>query len=122
MILFEFSAPAPAVSATRRVSRQVRYQREGLWREAAWIAAMAHTNRVERPQRRSLVHVTLPVASVPRRREPSDFTTTVSLVVDGLVHAGLWPDDTPEFVKTDEPSFWTASTVLVEISMIGVDV
>lgn len=69
----------------------------------------------------SLVHVTLPVKSVNTRRDPHNFVATVKPIIDGLVHAGLWPDDTAAYVKTDEPSFWNASSVLVEISMIGAD-
>lgn len=117
MILVEFRPPAPLVG----VQRQLRCQRAGLWREAAWVAAMAQLRPAERPQRRSLVHVTLPKDPASKWHVSKDLSPTIGAIVDGLVHAGLWPDDTSEYVKVDEPSFWTASSVLVEISMIGQD-
>jgi crossover junction endodeoxyribonuclease RusA len=122
MILIEFAPPAPLLSSNDRLHHMKRYQREGLWQEAAWAFALAQIKPADRPQRRSLVHVTLPCKSLKTRRDPHNFFATVKPIVDGLVHAGLWPDDTPEYVKVDEPSFWTASSVLVEISMIGQDV
>lgn len=45
--------------------------------------------------------------SVPvgvRRRDPHNYFPTVKPVVDGLIDAGLWPDDTPEWVTTTEPT------------------
>lgn len=121
MILIEFAPPDKLLSLNDHVHWRVQRQREGLWRETAWAHALKQIKPSERPQRRSLVHVTLPVRSMSTRRDPHNFFATVKPIVDGLVHAGLWPDDTAEFVKTDEPSFWTASSVLVEISMIGQD-
>jgi crossover junction endodeoxyribonuclease RusA len=122
MIFVEFAPPAPLLSLNDRLHHMKRYQLEGLWREAAWAHALHQLAPAERPQRRSLVHVTLPCRSLNTRRDPHNFVATVKPIIDGLVHAGLWPDDTSEYVKTDEPSFWTASSVLVEISMIGADV
>lgn len=40
-----------------------------------------------------------------RRRDPHNYYPTIKAIVDGLVDAGLWPDDTPDFVSTREPSF-----------------
>lgn len=121
MLLIEFAPPDKLISLNDRMHWSKRYQREKLWAEATWVHALQQIKPAERPQRRSLVHVTLPVKSVNTRRDPHNFFATVKPIIDGLVHAGLWPDDTPEYVKVDEPSFWNASSVLVEISMIGQD-
>lgn len=42
------------------------------------------------------------------RRRPSDrvqvvYFAAVKACVDGLVDAGIWPDDTPDWVTTTEP-------------------
>jgi hypothetical protein len=39
-----------------------------------------------------------------RRRDPHNYVgTIVKSIVDGLVLAGVWPDDTPEWVQVAEP-------------------
>ena len=38
-----------------------------------------------------------------RRRDPHNYFATVKPIIDGLVDAGLWPDDTPDHVATLEP-------------------
>jgi crossover junction endodeoxyribonuclease RusA len=40
-----------------------------------------------------------------RRRDPHNYYPTIKAIVDGLVDAQLWPDDTPEWVHTNEPTF-----------------
>lgn len=49
------------------------------------------------------VLVTLPFARAGRR-DPHNYTSTVvKAIVDGLVRAGLWDDDTPEHVRVADP-------------------
>ena len=48
------------------------------------------------------VHILLPVAD-RRARDPHNYFKTVKPIVDGLVDAGLWPNDTPDWVTTVEP-------------------
>lgn len=49
------------------------------------------------------VQLVLPVKD-GRRRDPHNYVgTVVKAVVDGLVDAGLWPDDTPAWVSVLEP-------------------
>lgn len=50
-----------------------------------------------------MVTVALPVYGL-YRRDPHNFFVTVKHVVDGLVDAGVWPDDTPDWVTTTEPT------------------
>lgn len=38
-----------------------------------------------------------------RRRDPHNWFATVKPVIDGLVQAGLWPDDNSDHVTTTEP-------------------
>ena len=50
----------------------------------------------------SMVVVTLDVPD-RRRRDPINFTPCTKALVDGLVSARFWQDDTPEWVTTCEP-------------------
>lgn len=50
----------------------------------------------------SLVVVTLDVPD-RRRRDPINYTPCIKALVDGLVSARWWRDDTPEYVTTCEP-------------------
>lgn len=52
-----------------------------------------------------------------RRRDPHNFAPTLKHVIDGLVDAGLWPDDTPEYVRTLEPALAVRRDRLVRISI-----
>jgi crossover junction endodeoxyribonuclease RusA len=45
---------------------------------------------------------------VGRRRDPSNYVdSVVKWMVDGLVRAGVWPDDNPEYVEVLEPRLVT---------------
>lgn len=50
----------------------------------------------------AIVEVRLPVRD-SRHRDPHNYFATVKPIIDGLVDAGLWPDDTPDWVTTVEP-------------------
>ena len=58
----------------------------------------------------------MPVKSLKTRRDPHNVFATVKPIVDGLVDARFWPDDTAEWVTVLEPEFWTGGMVLVEIT------
>ncbi len=75
------------------------------WRGGASCAAWRRDN-CERPpatyMNPAMVCVTLDVPD-KRRRDPANFFPCVKAIVDGLVDAGWWPDDTPEWVTVVEP-------------------
>jgi hypothetical protein len=53
---------------------------------------------------------------VGRRRDPSNYVdSVVKWMVDGLVRAGVWPDDNPEYVEVLEP-------LLVKVARPGANV
>jgi Holliday junction resolvase RusA-like endonuclease len=61
------------------------------------------------------VRVSFPVTQ-NRRRDADNPAPTVKAIVDGLVDAGMWPDDTPEWVETLGSRFVKGATeVVVEI-------
>jgi len=91
MVTFTMRAPGPA--PTPRASRA--------WRTLT--ALSARNLAVPCP---ADVHVQLDVRDA-RRRDPHNLYPTIKAIVDGLTDAGCWPDDTPEYVTTHEPTFRT---------------
>lgn len=82
------------------------------WRRAAWAAA---NNTRMRDLGPCYITVTLPVPD-RRRRDPHNFFATVKPIIDGLVDAKFWPDDTRQWVTTVEPVLEVgASTVSIEL-------
>lgn len=62
------------------------------------------------------VTVALPVVG-DYRRDPANYYPTVKAVVDGLVLAGVWPDDTPEYVTVNEPILWHEAHAEVRLEL-----
>ena len=92
-----FTPPAPLMNMNERLHWAEERRRAKAWRKAAKTAAVDVG-----PQPPCWITVELPVRG-RIRRDPANWTTTVKHIVDGLVDAGLWPDDTPEHVTTTEP-------------------
>lgn len=97
-----FDAPAPLLNLNDRMSWRPRGVFVEAWRRAAWAAAVQIGQPAVRRRPASWVTVSLPVAD-RRRRDPHNFAPTMKAIIDGLVDAGVWPDDTPEYVTTTEP-------------------
>lgn len=76
------------------------------WREAAYWAACEWRSK---PKQRRLSNLAVVTCVFPvttnRRRDPHNYFPTLKPIIDGLTDAGLWPDDTPEYVRTIEPVF-----------------
>jgi Holliday junction resolvase RusA-like endonuclease len=51
------------------------------------------------------------------RRDPSNYLPAVKALVDGLVDAELWPDDTPDYVSVAEPILKVGGQVEVRITV-----
>jgi crossover junction endodeoxyribonuclease RusA len=98
------------------------------WRGMAKLAAQSWRNKNRsdwnrHKNRPALVCVTIPFPD-RRRRDPMNYTgTVVKAVVDGLVDAGLWPDDGPEWVEVADPVIVVDTTrrqlVTVTISLVS---
>lgn len=100
--VIEFPAPAPLITMNQRHHWHEQRRLTRLWRAAAHQAAHGHIPPgTTLPP--SIVAIELPVFG-KRRRDPHNYFSTVKPVVDGLVDAGLWDDDTPEWVTTIEPA------------------
>jgi len=117
-LVVTFPAPGKLLSMNDRDHWRARARKVKDWRAVASYAAQDRT-RHPRLLGPSVVHVTLPVAD-SRRRDPHNYYPTIKAIVDGLVDAGLWPDDTPEWVRTVEPTLAPkAPCVVVTITPMG---
>ncbi len=90
----------------RNLNPYVRAERIRAWKEAAALGWTSHcaSNNHGRSLNPALVRVGIPF-SVKRRRDPHNYCgTVVKAVIDGMVRAGAWKDDTPEFVEHLSPS------------------
>jgi crossover junction endodeoxyribonuclease RusA len=101
-----FSQPADTLTMNHRWHWSRRSVVTRCWRSAAMFAAVAQLGAGPSARRRPpcMVRVTFPVA-VDRRRDPHNMAPTVKAIVDGLVDAGVWPDDTDTWVIVLDPRF-----------------
>lgn len=97
-----FDAPDKALSMNERLHWAAKAERVAAWRHATNIQARAQLLE-PRGLGPSLVQVSLRFPHA-RRRDPHNYVATVKPIIDGLVDAGVWPDDTPEHVRTLEPT------------------
>jgi crossover junction endodeoxyribonuclease RusA len=96
----EFDIPAKCLTMNQRLHWAQKAKISRLWRDAACDAGL--TQVMTLPGGPSLVTVHLPVKG-NRRRDPHNWFPTIKPIIDGLVDAGLWPDDTPQWVRCTEP-------------------
>lgn len=102
MIVVEFVQPDKALNANQQLHWADKARRVKAWRTAG--CRWAEHYRVGcRP--RSIVGISLPVRSLKVRRDGANWHPTLKAVIDGLVDAGVWPDDNGEWVVTAEPAF-----------------
>lgn len=100
--VFAFPAPTRLLNMNERLHWTTERARAKAWRTTARIN-VPKSVPTDGALPAALVHVALPVLGA-RRRDPHNYFPTVKHIVDGLVDAGLWPDDTPEYVTTLEPT------------------
>lgn len=98
-----FEAPSPPLSINQanRMHWAQKKRKLDPWRDAA-AASWADSDQATRDMPCS-VQVILPFRT-NQRRDPHNYTgTVIKAVVDALVRAGAWPDDTPEWVSVMDP-------------------
>jgi crossover junction endodeoxyribonuclease RusA len=108
-----FPAPGKLLNLNDRTHWRPKAELNRMWRQAAFIAA---TNAQYGMLPPCTVACCFPVRSLKVRRDPSNWYATVKPIVDGLTDAGLWPDDTAEWVATVEPTFHKGGMVVVELT------
>lgn len=100
MIEFSFPAPTERLTKNQRLHWAHRSKLVAEWRQAAFLAGRQYrlTSRIaQHAVPPSVLTVTFEVPDM-RRRDADGPAPTVSAIQDGLVDAGFWPDDTPEYV------------------------
>lgn len=97
-----FPPPAKLLSMNDRMNWRPKAKLTADWLGAAKLAGQIARRKARWEPCPVVVSVTLPVRD-SRRRDPHNYFATVKPVVDGLVLAGIVPDDTPEWVTTIEP-------------------
>lgn len=118
-LVIEFAAPATVMSMNDRMHWRPKAALTALWVEAAQVAGLQWRRRTRWKPKPCTVQLVVPVRD-NRRRDPHNYFATVKPVVDGLVLAGVWPDDTPEWVRTIEPAIAVgASLVAVVLELRG---
>lgn len=111
-----FSAPTQPWSLNQERTKHWSWRARHVkaWRTFARHAALLVEHPRELPP--SIVSVTLPFER-HARRDPSNYLPAVKATIDGLVEAGLWPDDDATWVTVEEPVLVITSdpTVTVRI-------
>jgi crossover junction endodeoxyribonuclease RusA len=110
-LVVSFFPPAPLLTLNQRMHWGPKSRHIGEWRKAAWAAAnnrRRHPSFPDTPLPRSLLKFSLPVKSLLVRRDPHNFVATTKPIIDGLVDAKFWPDDTPDYVVSTDPEFHTS--------------
>jgi len=107
-VIIRFPPPAKPLNMNERLHWSQRARRTKAWRQAAATAAMA-IKKSQRGQPPSTVSISLPVRSLKVRRDPSNWAPTLKAAIDGLIDAGVFPDDDSRWVTTFEPAFHLGS-------------
>lgn len=120
MIVIRFPPPARPLNMNDRKHWAAKANLVASWRSAACYAALEATNKwLKRNQPFSIVQLVIPVRSLKVRRDPSNWYPTVKAVVDGLVDAGVFADDSSKHLATVEPEFKQGGDVEVHITEAG---
>lgn len=100
MTEFSFLAPDKRLSLNDRIHWSVRARRNTTWKNTTRLHAVDHANRTRmiKPLGPSRVHVEFIVAQ-QRRRDADNAMASVKPILDGLVAAGWFVDDTVERVQ-----------------------
>jgi hypothetical protein len=125
MVLLTFKAPTHPLSEneSRRLHWAARSRRLKPWATvtaAAWRVADQKDRDTLLGQRIN-VQVSIGFARSGRRDPHNYVSTVVKTIVDALITEGMAPDDTPEYVRVEEPQFVVSKDpeILVLLTPIG---
>jgi hypothetical protein len=122
MITLELgAAPAKPLSMNERgySNYHKRHRLTAPWKaRAKEVAELAEVTGLPLPLEGGpwLVTVVVPVKG-DYRRDPHNYMPVVKAVIDGLVAAGVWPDDTPQYVCATEPALVTDGLARVNLTL-----
>lgn len=112
VIELRFEKPGKPVTANDRLHWAEKRRRLLPWRHAVRLAWVLAGEPQPGP---STVSILFPVAD-RRRRDPSNLMPTQKALIDELVRAGCWPDDTPEWVLEHMPQVYVGTEVVMRIT------
>lgn len=105
MVVLELGPPPEpplSMNQANKMHWAERRRRTDPWKLLAWATAVnAHLDQVINGEP-CVVTVHIPFRT-RHRRDPHNFAPVCKAVVDGLVKAGVWPDDTEHYVTVTEP-------------------
>lgn len=108
MIVEQWTVPLPYKRPPLNANQRLHWAaRARTVKEIRQAAALALKAAGVPPCARVKVRLVWAVSDPNRRRDPSNVMPTQKAVVDGMVDAGVVPDDTPEFVVEEMPSLAT---------------
>lgn len=119
MIRIEYEPPDKPWSTNqdRNLAPYKRAEQIATWKERAILAwaQFCNSNGLDRHMGPALVRIHIPF-KMDRIRDPHNYCgTVVKAIVDGLVIAGAWEDDTPEFVEHISPILYKGDMVIIEL-------
>lgn len=116
--IYSFPAPDQMITLNSRMHHMKRARIARSWRTAAFYQAInaISRGRLQRDTPPCIVKVHIPVRSLATRRDPHNYIATVKPIIDGLVDARVWPDDTADWVTVVDPVFHTGGDVVVELT------
>lgn len=112
-IAFRPPARAWSTNEDRNLNHYVRAELIKEWKEATIAAYWSEYGRKPQPEGKAVITVTIPVTKNIRRDPHNYCGTVVKAIIDGLIVAGAWPDDTPEYVGHREPVFELGGEIVV---------
>lgn len=95
-----------SINVERKEHYMVRAQRAAMWKNTAYMTLRSWRARENywRHFPFTVVCLEIPFKRAKQRRDPHNYCSTVlKAVIDGLLAATAWPDDTPEWVGHREP-------------------
>lgn len=113
-MVVEVMEPAERMTLNKRRPRSTRFKLTRAWRHAAHVAACQQLGPgpAARAREACFVRVTFPVRDPGKRRDPHNWAPTEKALVDGLVDAGVWPDDDERHVLVLPCRFYKPSSSL----------
>jgi hypothetical protein len=118
-VIFTFSPPDKPWSTNedRTLNKYTRADRIATWKGVTMVTygSWCVREKHKRAREPSLVRVHIPF-TLNRRRDPHNYCgTVVKAIIDGLVIAGAWKDDTPKYVEHLSPVLYKGDEVKVEL-------
>ena len=86
------------------------------WRDLTLVLARQARLRHTVAATPATVTVVIPVPD-DRRRDPANYYPVTKACIDGLVKAGVWPDDDPRYVRVNEPILTRGPTACIRLEL-----